>query len=93
MSVERVSQRIAAMDRELSGLIAESFDTLSTAEQLRVTAQWERFTRRQAAVGHSMVAGLQQAPLAELGEPSVAGALTVLLRISKAEAHRRVAEA
>ncbi len=93
MSVERVSQRIAAMDRELTALVAESFDTLSTAEQLRVTAQWERFTRRQAAVSHSMVAGLQQAPLAELGEPSVAGALTVLLRLSKAEAHRRVAEA
>ncbi|MGV0605064.1 DUF222 domain-containing protein [Mycolicibacterium sp. XJ1904] len=93
MSAERVTQRIAAMDRELTALIAESFDTLGTAEQLRVIAQWESFTRRQAAISHSMVAGLGRAPIEELGERSVAGALTVLLRLSKAEAHRRVAEA
>ncbi|OBB47811.1 hypothetical protein A5752_22720, partial [Mycobacterium sp. 852002-51961_SCH5331710] len=81
------------MAAQASALIAESFDTLSTAEQLALTAQWEAFTRRQAMVGHRLVAGLQGAPLAELGEHSVAGALTVLLRISKAEASRRVAEA
>ncbi|KUI36282.1 hypothetical protein AU197_22625, partial [Mycobacterium sp. IS-1590] len=74
-------------------LVAESFDTLSTSEQLALTAQWESFTRGSAMVGHRLVAGLQQAPLAELGENSVAGALTVLLRVSKAEASRRVAEA
>ncbi|OBF92484.1 hypothetical protein A5790_13385 [Mycobacterium sp. 852002-51152_SCH6134967] len=93
MSAEQVTQRIAAMDRELTALIAESFDTLGTAEQLRVIVQWETFTRRQAAVSHSMVAGLGRAPIEELGENSVAGALAVLLRLSKAEAHRRVAEA
>ncbi|OBG89982.1 hypothetical protein A5698_22530 [Mycobacterium sp. E136] len=81
------------MAAQASALIAESFDTLSTAEQLALTAQWETFTRRQAMVGHRLVAGLQGAPLAEVGEHSVAGALTVLLRISKAEATRRVAEA
>ncbi|WP_156744132.1 DUF222 domain-containing protein, partial [Mycobacterium sp. 1164985.4] len=93
MAAEQISQRIAAMDRELSAMVAESFDTLSTAEQLAVVAEWERFTRRQAVVGHRLVAGLQAAPLAEVGEHSVASALTVLLRISKAEATRRVAEA
>ncbi|WP_094295378.1 DUF222 domain-containing protein [Mycobacterium neumannii] len=44
-------------------------------------------------MSHSMVAGLGRAPIEELGENSVAGALAVLLRLSKAEAHRRVAEA
>ncbi|VEG43940.1 Uncharacterised protein [Mycolicibacterium flavescens] len=42
MSAEQVTQRIAAMDRELTALIAESFDTLGTAEQLRLIVQWRR---------------------------------------------------
>ncbi|MGE2719261.1 HNH endonuclease signature motif containing protein [Mycolicibacterium celeriflavum] len=93
MGFERMSEAIAAMAEQLSALVAESFDTLSTAEQLALAAQWEMFTRSQAPVGHRLVAGLSAAPLAELGESSAAGALTVLLRISKAEASRRVAEA
>ncbi|GAT08146.1 HNH endonuclease signature motif containing protein [Mycolicibacterium novocastrense] len=93
MGFERMSEVIAGMAEQLSALVAESFDTLTTSEQLALTAQWESFTRGSATVGHRLVAGLQQAPLAELGENSVAGALTVLLRLSKAEASRRVAEA
>ncbi|WP_231984555.1 HNH endonuclease signature motif containing protein [Mycobacterium sp. 852014-52144_SCH5372336] len=93
MGFERMSEVIAAMAEQLSALVAESFDALSTSEQLALTAQWESFTRGSATVGHRLVAGLGRAPIEELGERSVAGALTVLLRISKAEAHRRVAEA
>ncbi|MFV9633065.1 DUF222 domain-containing protein [Mycobacterium neumannii] len=93
MGFEHMSEVIAGMADQLSALVAESFDALTTSEQLALTAQWESFTRRQAAVSHSMVAGLGRAPIEELGERSVAGALAVLLRISKAEAHRRVAEA
>ena len=44
-------------------------------------------------VGHRLVAGLADAPVAELGETSVAAALSTLLRISKSEAHRRIREA
>ncbi|WP_231967459.1 HNH endonuclease signature motif containing protein [Mycobacterium sp. E136] len=93
MGFERMSEVIAGMADQLSALVAGSFDTLTTSEQLALAAQWESFTRGSATVGHRIVAGLQQAPLAELGENSVAGALTVLLRVSKAEASRRVAEA
>ncbi|UUO02804.1 hypothetical protein M4D79_05830 [Mycolicibacterium novocastrense] len=93
MVFEHMSEVIAGMAEQLSALVAESFDTLTTSEQLALTAQWESFTRGSATVGYRLVAGLQQAPLAELGENSVAGALTVLLRLSKAEASRRVAEA
>ncbi|MGV0789009.1 HNH endonuclease signature motif containing protein [Mycolicibacterium sp. XJ2] len=93
MGFEHMSEVIAGMAEQLSKLVAESFDALTTSEQLALTAQWESFTRGSATVGHRLVAGLQQAPIEELGERSVAGALAVLLRLSKAEAHRRVAEA
>ncbi|BBY46028.1 DUF222 domain-containing protein [Mycolicibacterium celeriflavum] len=93
MSFERIGERIAVMSRELTGLLAESFDSLSTGEQFAVAAQWETLVRQQAAVGHRLIAELERAPIAELGEPSVAAALTVLLRISKADAQRRVREA
>ncbi|OBG19893.1 hypothetical protein A5765_01720 [Mycolicibacterium celeriflavum] len=93
MSFERISRRIAEMSDEFAALCAESFESLSTGEQFAVAAQWEMFTRAQAAVGHRLVAELERAPIAELGEPSVASALTVLLRISKADAQRRVREA
>ncbi|KUI04884.1 hypothetical protein AU188_09685 [Mycobacterium sp. IS-3022] len=81
------------MSDEFAALLAESFESLSTSEQFAVAAQWETFTRAQAAVGHRLVAELERAPIAELGEPSVASALVVLLRISKTDAHRRVREA
>ncbi|KUH92775.1 HNH endonuclease signature motif containing protein [Mycobacterium sp. IS-3022] len=93
MSVERIGERIAVMSRELAGLLAESFESLSTAEQFAVAAQWETLVRAQAAVGHRLVAELDRAPVAELGAGSVAKALEVLLRISKTDAHRRVREA
>ncbi|OBI76204.1 HNH endonuclease signature motif containing protein [Mycobacterium sp. E740] len=93
MSLDRISARIADMSAELGALLSESFDALSTAEQFAVTAQWESFTRAQAALGHRMVAALERAPVAELGEPSTAAALTVLLRISKTDAAKRVKEA
>ncbi|KUH82732.1 MULTISPECIES: HNH endonuclease signature motif containing protein [unclassified Mycobacterium] len=93
MSFERIGERIAVMSRELTGLLAESFESLSTAEQFAVAAQWETFTRAQAAVGHRLVAELERTPIAELGAPSVASALTVLLRISKTDANRRVRQA
>lgn len=93
MNAERVGKRIAAMAAELADLTDESFDALSTAERLRLCAQWETLTRRQAVVTHRLVAGLAHAPVAELGEASVTVALATLLRISKEEAGRRVREA
>ena len=93
MSSERIGKRIAAMAAELADLVAEPFDALSTAERCAVSAQWEGLLRSQAVVGHRLVAGLGEAPVAELGETSVAAALSTLLRISRAEANRRVGEA
>ena len=93
MESERIGKRIAAMAAELADLVAEPFDALSTAERCALTAQWETLTRSQAVVGHRLVAGLADAPLAELGETSAAAALSTLLRISTPEAHRRIRDA
>ena len=93
MSSVAVAKRIAAMGAELDALLAEPLDTLTTAERLAVTHAWEMLVRRLPVVGHRLVAGLAAAPTEELGEPTLAAALSTLLRISKAEAHGRIREA
>jgi len=93
MGSERIGKRVAALAAELADLLNEPFDALSTAERLALAARWETFVRSQAVVGHRLVASLDGAPVAELGESSVANALAVALRISKNEASRRVQEA
>ena len=87
-----VEQRIAAMDAELDALF-EPMDALTTAERTAVTYQLDTFTRRLGAVMNHFVAALAQVPIDELGEPSLAAALSTLLRISKADATRRINEA
>ena len=93
MQAERIGKRIAAMAAQLADLLGEPVEALSTAERLGLAAQWETLTRSQAAITHRLVAAVAAAPLAELGESSVAEALATLLRISKPEAHRRIREA
>jgi Domain of unknown function (DUF222) len=93
MSSVAVVKRIAAMNAELDALLAEPLDGLSTAERLAVTHGWETLMRRLPVVTHRLVAGLAQVPTEELGEPTLAAALATLLRISRAEAHRRIHEA
>jgi hypothetical protein len=93
MDGERFRKRIAAIAAEVADLLTEPFDALTTAERLALAAQWETVTRSQAVVGHRLVAELATAPVAELGETNAATALATLLRISKAEAGRRIHEA
>ena len=93
MQAERIGKRIAAMAAQLTDLLGEPVEALSTAERLGLAAQWETLTRSQAAITHRLVAAIAAAPPAELGESSVAEALATLLRISKPEAHRRIREA
>ena len=92
MSSAAVCKRIAAVGAEFEALLAEPLEVLSTSERLAVTSQWETLTRRLPVMTHRLVAGLAQAPREELGEPSMAAALATLLRISRAEAHRRIHE-
>ncbi|SEH65397.1 protein of unknown function [Mycolicibacterium rutilum] len=93
MESGRVSERIAALRREVDALMAEPLDALSTAQVLAATAEWESFVRASAMVRHHLVAQLGRAPVTELGESSVGRALSTLLRISVAQGNQRVAEA
>ncbi|MGH3678167.1 MAG: HNH endonuclease signature motif containing protein [Mycobacterium sp.] len=93
MSSVAVSKRIAAVGAEFEALVDEPLGALSTAERTAVAAEWERLMRRLPAMTHRLVAGLAEVPTEELGEPTLAAALATLLRISKAEAHRRIHEA
>ena len=93
MSSVAVVERISAIGAELEALLAEPLDGPSTAERTAVTSEWERLTRRLPVVTHRLVAELAAVPTDEPGEPTLAAALATLLRISKAEAHRRIHEA
>ena len=93
MSSVAVVKRIAAMGAELEALLVEPLERLSTAERTAAAHQWEALTRRLPAMTHRLVAALAEVPTEELGEPTLAAALSTLLRISKAEAHRRIHEA
>jgi Domain of unknown function (DUF222) len=66
MGLGVVAKRVAAMSAELDELLAEPLEMLSTAERLALTHQWETLTRRQAAMGHRLVASLAEAPVAEI---------------------------
>ena len=92
MSSVAVSKRIAAISAEFEALLAESVDG-SAAERTAAFFEWETFLRRLPAMTHRMVAALAEVPTDELGEPSLASAMSTLLRISKSEAHQRIREA
>ena len=93
MSSVAVDTRIATIGAELEALLVEPLERLSTAERTKAAHQWEALTRRLPAMTHRLVAALADVPTEELGEPTLAAALSTLLRISKAEAHRRIHEA
>ena len=93
MSSERVAGRIAAMGAEFDELLAEPLGGLTTEQRTEALFEWETLMRRQAVMGHRLIAALAEVPVAELGEPTLAAALATLLRISKADAGRRIHEA
>ncbi len=92
MSSVAVSKRIAAIRLEFEALLAESFDG-SVAERTAVAHEWETFLRQTPAVTHRVVGSLAEVSPQELGERSLAAALSTLLRISKSDANRRIKEA
>jgi Domain of unknown function (DUF222) len=70
-----------------------TFDALTTPERLRVLERWEQMRRWQPAVEHALINQLaEQADATELGG-KLAPALANRLRISRAEASRRIHEA
>ncbi|MDT5166440.1 MAG: hypothetical protein QOC88_3334, partial [Mycobacterium sp.] len=70
-----------------------TFDVLTTPERLAVLERFEGFRRQQPAIEHALINQLaEQADASELGG-RLAPALADRLRISRAEASRRVHEA
>jgi hypothetical protein len=70
-----------------------TFDVLTTPERLRVLQRWEQLRRWQPAVEHALINQLaEQAHPTELGG-TLAAALANRLRITRAEASRRIHDA
>jgi hypothetical protein len=86
-------KRISSMDADLDAMLCEPFDSLTTAEKTSFLYRLETFTRRLDAARNHFLAAMAQVPVEELGEPSLAAALSTLLRISTEEANRRIKEA
>ena len=82
-----------ALDDDVDRLCELTFDVFTTPERLRALERLERVARRLRAPGHALINQLD----AQAGEEELGGtlraALADRLRITKAEASRRIAEA
>ncbi|OBH04283.1 hypothetical protein A5696_06480 [Mycobacterium sp. E2699] len=92
-SREQIVEDFDALDHATERLCALSFDVLTTPERLRALERLERVTRRLRTPGHALINQLEaQASRAEFGG-TLRSALADRLRITKAEAARRIDEA
>ena len=92
-SREEIVEVLDALEAGYKRALDLRFDVLTTPERLAVLQRWERFRRWQPAVEHPLINQLRaQADPSELGG-KLAPALADRLRISRAEASRRVHEA
>ncbi|ORW97729.1 hypothetical protein AWB92_03505, partial [Mycobacterium sp. IEC1808] len=92
-SREEIVEVFDALDHDVKRLCDSSFDALTTPERLRVLERVEAAARRLRAPQHTLINQLAaQAGPEELGG-TLRGALADRLRITKAEASRRIDEA
>jgi hypothetical protein len=92
-SREEIVEVLDALEAGYKRALDLTFDVLTTPERLRVLQRWEQLRRWQPAVEHALINQLaEQADPTELGG-KLAPALANRLRISRAEASRRVHEA
>jgi hypothetical protein len=92
-SREEIVEVFDALEADYKRALDLTFDVLTTPERLRVLERWERMRRWQPAVEHALINQLaEQADPTELGG-KLAPALANRLRISRAEASRRIHEA
>ncbi len=81
------------LDADVDELIEMSFEALTTPERMRVLERVERVARRLPVVQHALINQItEQSSEEELGG-KLPAALANRLRITRAEASRRVAEA
>ncbi|HEX4391731.1 MAG TPA: HNH endonuclease signature motif containing protein [Mycobacterium sp.] len=92
-SREEIVERIGAFRDGVSGLLELSFDVLTTPERLVVLEQIEQEVRRLPTPRHELINGVRhQATATELGG-TLSHALADRLRITRAEAGRRIRDA
>jgi hypothetical protein len=92
-SREEIVEVLDALAADYKRALDLTFDVLTTPERLRVLERWEQMRRQQPAVEHALINQLaEQADATELGG-KLAPALADRLRISRAEASRRIHEA
>ncbi len=92
-SREAIVKVLDALEADYKRALDLTFDVLTTPERLRVLERWEQMRRRQPAVEHALINQLAaQADPTELGG-KLAPVLANRLRISRAEASRRIHEA
>src|SRR6202035_5574533 len=92
-SREEIVEVLDALEADYKRALDLTFDVLTTPERLRILQRCERMRRWQPAVEHALINQLsEQADPTELGG-TLAAALANRLRISRAEASRRIHEA
>lgn len=92
-SREEIVEAVDALDYDAHRLCESSFDVLTTPEQLRALERAERVARRLRTPQHALINQLSaQASAEELGG-SLRSGLADRLRITAAEAGRRIDEA
>src|SRR5271163_37043 len=92
-SREEIVEVLDALEAGYKRALDLTFDALTTPERLAVLEKFEGFRRQQPAIEHALINQLaEQADATELGG-KLAAALANRLRISRAEASRRVHEA
>src|SRR5436309_12599659 len=92
-SREEVVEVLDVLEAGFKHALDLTFDVLTTPERLSVLERFEGFRRQQPAIEHALINQLAEgASPSELGG-TLAPALADRLRISRAEASRRVHEA
>jgi len=91
-SREEIVEVLDALEDDYKRAMDLTFDALTTPERLAVLERWERFRRWQPAVEHALLNELTHIEASELGG-KLAPVLADRLRITRAEASRRVHEA
>ncbi len=93
-SCEEVLEAFDAFDAVIDAMLDLDYDALSPAQRVRLDARLERNLRRAPVVEHRLITGLvAETEPCRLGEKSWPAVLTTALRISSAEAKRRLKRA
>jgi hypothetical protein len=92
-SREEIVEVFDALEADMKRALELSFDTLTTSERLAMLESCEMFRRQLPAIEHPLINQIgEQADATELGG-KLPSALADRLRISRAEASRRIGEA